>query len=117
MSVIEAGTRVFYARNAGEADFPWHRARVVSYDPAAREYVLNAQRTPTVYWCEEIRVPQDWVQRETSDDCIHEEMDYTGKPLLATHPIPQTWLAGSPVIPGSVWCWSHGRHETVEVKA
>jgi uncharacterized protein (DUF2237 family) len=28
-------------------------------------------------------------------------------------PQPQTWLPGSPVIPGTIWCWAHGSWEQV----
>lgn len=54
------------------------------------------------------------MKAEQGEDCLHGEMDYTGRPLIETPDIVQTWIPGNPVIEGSAWCWSHGRWEKKE---
>lgn len=48
------------------------------------------------------------------EDCIHEEMDYTGSPRIENRDTVQTWIPGNPVIFGTAWCWSHRRWEAKE---
>lgn len=56
-------------------------------------------------------------QPEPGEDCYHQEMDYTDRPLIETGDTVQTWLPGSPVLNGSAWCWSHRRWERKEKRA
>ncbi len=53
---------------------------------------------------------------EPDEDCIHEEVDYTDRIRLTNPDIVETWIPGSPVVPGSEWCWSHGRWEAQEIR-
>lgn len=56
-------------------------------------------------------------QPQATEDCIHEEMDYSGLPKIETRDTVQVWLPGDPVIKGSVWCWNHRRWEEREEEA
>lgn len=106
------GTLVFYARHEGEVEWPWEQAVVHSYDAARDEYLLKVRVGPPLYSREPVRVPANWVEAETTEDCIHEEQDYLELIRLENKPVAQTWLPGAPVIPGTVWCYSHTRWET-----
>lgn len=49
---------------------------------------------------------------EPGEDCVLEELDYTGLERFETEEIEQTWLLeGVPPLPATVWCWSHRRWE------
>ena len=53
-------------------------------------------------------------------DCLHDlpagPLDLPGVDVvrIETRPTVQTWLPGNPVIPGSVWCWTHRHWEALE---
>jgi hypothetical protein len=111
---LPEGTLVFYAADVFEVNYKWHRARVHRFDEQTNQYELHRQLSPTRYDRDITRVPVAWVEAEVTEDCIHEEMDYMGLPYLEMQSVPQTWLPGAPVIPGSVWCYTHARHETKE---
>lgn len=55
------------------------------------------------------------VERDTpepGEDCVLEELDYTGLDRHETPEVVQTWLPeGTPPLPAMVWCWSHRRWE------
>lgn len=49
---------------------------------------------------------------EPGEDCVLEELDYTGLDRHETPEVEQTWLPeGVPPLPAMVWCWSHRRWE------
>lgn len=49
---------------------------------------------------------------EPGEDCVLEELDYTGLDRHETPEIEQTWLPkGTPPLPATVWCHSHRRWE------
>ena len=54
---------------------------------------------------------------KSTEDCFHEERDYLGLYRIETKATTQTWIPGSPVLPGHVWCYTHGRWENKEEEA
>lgn len=57
---------------------------------------------------------------EMRPGCVHEDPNHPdegwgpGLPRFTNADLPQTWLPGSPVIPGTEWCWTHRQWETKE---
>lgn len=58
--------------------------------------------------------PINRVVPEPGEDCLHEEVDYLDLIRITTRDVVQTWIPGSPVFPGTEWCYTHRRWEKKE---